>query len=210
MVFTTRDDFLARARARLLPIDAPFEDGPGGDHDLSPSLKGLAPPEPRPAAVLIGLVDRGDDFGVQLTLRPETMAEHAGQVAFPGGRLDPGDPTLLDAALREAEEEVGIDPAQVDILGRSRGYLTSTGYLIAPFVGLLGPEFEAKPDPVEVADAFETPLSFLMDPANHEIRKGFWKGREREYLAMPHNGRYIWGATAGMLRALYEKLYGEP
>ncbi len=210
MTFSTAEDFLARARARLFPVDEPFEDGPRGDHDLSPSLKGMHPEQAQLAAVLIALRPTGDDYGVQLTLRPDTMAQHAGQVAFPGGRLDPLDGTLLDAALRESEEEIGLRRGQVEILGRSRGYLTGTGYLIAPFVGLIDRAFEPVPEPGEVADVFETPLSFLMNPANHERHTAFWKGRDREYFAMPHNGRYIWGATAGMLRALYERLYAEP
>lgn len=210
MVFTTPEDFLERARQRLLPVDAPFEDGPRGDHDLSPSLMGSVPKDPRFAAVLIGLIPRERDYGVQLTLRPDTMAQHAGQVAFPGGRLDAGDPSLLDAALRESEEEIGLRRDQVEIIGRSRGYLTGTGFLIAPFVGLIDEGFTVEPDPEEVADVFETPFSFLMNPDNHERHTAFWKGRDREYFAMPHNGRYIWGATAGMLRALYERLYATP
>ncbi len=209
MTFTTPEDFLARARRRLLPIDASFEEGPAGDHDLSPAFQGEQPREPRIAAVLIGLIPRDGDYGVQLTLRPDTMAQHPGQVAFPGGRLDPEDESVLDAALRESEEEIGLRRSQVEIVGRSRGYLTGTGYLIAPFVGLIDPGFQADPHPEEVADAFETPLSFLMNPANHELHKVFWKGRDREYFAMPHNGRYIWGATAGMIRALYNRLYAE-
>ncbi len=210
MSFTNPDDFLARARQRLLPIDAPFEAVARGDHDFMPDPPPPPTSRPRLAAVLIGLIPRENDLAVQLTLRPDTMAQHAGQVAFPGGRLDPDDPTLLHAALREAEEEVGLRAQQVQIIGRSAGYLTGTNFLIAPFVGLIDADYVPEPDPGEVADVFETPLSFLMNPANHERHKVFWKGRDREYFAMPHNGRYIWGATAGMIRALYERLYDEP
>lgn len=210
MTFTTTSDFLARAHKRLLPVDAPFEAGPRGDHNLIPEQATPPAQNPRLAAVLIGLIPREDDYAVQLTLRPDTMAQHAGQVAFPGGRLDPEDPTILHAALREADEEVGLNASQVEIIGRSEGYLTGTGFLIAPFVGLIDSAFEPVPHPEEVADVFETPLSFLMNPANHQRHRVNWKGRDREYFAMPHNGRYIWGATAGMIRALYERLYAEP
>lgn len=216
MSFISPEDFLARANERLLPIDAALEARPRGDHDL-PGFEtrmqrfSEAPvAKPRIAAVLIGLLERENDYGVQLTLRPDTMAQHAGQIAFPGGRQDPEDATLLAAALREADEEIGLKAPQVQIIGRSDGYLTGTGFLIAPFVGLIEPGFKPDPHPEEVADVFETPLSFLMTPENHERHSAVWKGRKREYFAMPHNGRYIWGATAGMIRALYERLYAEP
>lgn len=207
MAFTTKSDFEARAAARLAAIDAQFEAPLRTDFDLNPGWIAPEPPVIRPAAVLVGLIDRGDDYAVLLTLRPETMASHAGQVAFPGGRVEPGE-TRLQAALREAHEEVGVDPATVRVLGQSDAYLTGTGFAISPFVGILPPDFVPVPHAREVADVFETPLSFLMDAANHERHEREFRGALRAYYAMPHNGRYIWGATAGMIKALYDRLYG--
>lgn len=209
MPWTGADDFLRRARARLVDAaEAPGEPN-RTDFDLNPGLRFPASPPYTPAAVLIGLVGRGDDFGVVLTLRPETMARHAGQVAFPGGRVDPQDASPLAAALREAREEVGINPDTADVLGRADPYLTSTGYVVAPYVALLPGDFEPVPEPHEVAAVFETPLSFLMDPVNHERHERSYNGVLRAYYAMPHNGRYIWGATAGIIKSLYDRLYGE-
>lgn len=206
MVYT-KADFEAHARARLAPAGAPFDDFVRTDHDLNrhwPVPEGVAY---RKAAVLVGLVDRGEDFGVVLTLRPDTMSSHAGQVAFPGGRLEHGE-TALQAALREAEEEVGVCPGSVMILGQGDTYLTGSGFAISPFVGILPPDFVARPHEREVAEVFETPLGFLMNAANHEVHERNFRGALRTYYAMPHNGRYIWGATAGMIKSLYDRLYG--
>jgi 8-oxo-dGTP pyrophosphatase MutT (NUDIX family) len=210
MPFTTRDDFLRRAATRLAPVDADLGEPVRTDNDLNRDRPlFLAQPPWRRAAVFIGLVERGDDFGVLLTLRPETMSEHAGQVAFPGGRIDPSDASPLAAALREAHEEVGVDPVRVRLLGQSDPYLTSTGYVVSPSVGVLPPDFVPQPEKYEVAEVFETPLSFLMHPGNHEQHEREFRGSLRAYYAMPHDGRYIWGATAGMIKALYDRLYGE-
>lgn len=209
MPWTTRADFEQRARTRLAPVDAVFAEPVRTDFDLNPQFPFPAKPPWKRAAVLVGLIDRAGDLEVLLTLRPETMNRHAGQVAFPGGKIDPTDASPLAAALREAHEEVGVDPAGVTVLGQSDPYLTSTGYVVSPFVGFLPADFVAKPDAREVAAVFETPLAFLMSPENHQRHEREYAGVLRAYYAMPHNGRYIWGATAGMIRSLYDRLYGE-
>jgi 8-oxo-dGTP pyrophosphatase MutT (NUDIX family) len=207
MPFTTRADFDQRLASRLAPVDAVFDVPLRTDYDLNPDWPAPEKAAVRRAAVLVGLIDRGDDYGVLLTLRPDSMPSHAGQVAFPGGRIEPGE-TPLAAALREAQEEVGVDPASVRILGQADTYLTGSGFAISPFVGVLPPGFVAVPHAREVADVFETPLSFLMDVANHQRHEREYRGALRAYYAMPHNGRYIWGATAGMIKSLYDRLYG--
>lgn len=207
MPFTTKADFEARCLARLAPVDAVFETPLRTDYDLNPGWPLPEATKIRRAAVLVALVDRGEDYNVILTLRPDTMSTHAGQIALPGGRLEPGE-TAIQAALRESHEEVGIIPETVRILGQGDTYLSGTGFAIAPFVGILPPDFVATPHATEVADVFETPLSFLMDAANHERHEREFRGALRAYYAMPHNGRYIWGVTAGMLKALYDRLYG--
>lgn len=207
MSWTGSHDFLERLGTRLLPLDAPGDLPDGGEIAL---LGKAEIARIRDAGVLIGVVDRGmpDDLNVVLTLRPDTMANHAGQVAFPGGKVDAGDKDAVAAALREAEEEVGLSPDAVKLIGRTQTYVTGTGFRITPVIGLLDPGFTARPDPYEVADVFETPLSFLMNPANHEWKETRWRGADRRYLAMSHEGRYIWGVTAGVVHALYERLYG--
>jgi len=172
---------------------------------------GPAPPpaaEARPAAVLIGLVERPQGMTVLLTRRADTMRRHTGQIALPGGRRDPGE-TPWETALREAEEEVGLDRRFVSLAGLSTPILTYSGYMITPVVGFVREGFELTPNPDEVADIFETPFGFLMDPANHEQRVyEFDDGQTRQYYAMTHDDRFIWGVTARILRALYERLYG--
>lgn len=202
----SKANFLERCRRFLAPVDEELKHPARTDYDLNPDWRLPADASFRRAAVLVGLMDRGEDFGVLLTLRPETMASHAGQVAFPGGRVEMGE-TPLHAALREANEEVGVDPPTVRMLGQGDTYLTGSGFAIAPFVGLLPADYVPKPDAREVADVFETPLSFLMDPANHQRHEKEYAGVLRAYYAMPHNGRYIWGATAGMIKSLHDRLY---
>ncbi len=160
-----------------------------------------------PAAVLVGLVERDDGLTVLLTRRSDNLRSHTGQVALPGGRRDPGE-TAWQTALREAEEEVGLDPAFVDLVGLMTPFLTGTNYLITPVVGFIRPGFTLTPNADEVADVFETPLGFLMDMTNyaeHEIESP--DGVTRRFFAATHDDRYIWGVTATLLRALYSRLY---
>ncbi len=160
----------------------------------------------RPAAVLLPIVDRPQGLSVLLTLRSSHLRAHSGQIAFPGGQIDPGE-TPRAAALREAQEEIGLDARFVEPLGWLDPYLTGTGFRIAPLVALVNPSFALAVNHEEVEEAFETPFSFLMDPANHRLDQREWQGRMRKFYVMPHEGRYIWGATAGILRNLYERLF---
>jgi 8-oxo-dGTP pyrophosphatase MutT (NUDIX family) len=162
-----------------------------------------------PAAVLVGLVERPGGLNVILTRRADTLRRHTGQIALPGGRCDPGE-TPWGAALREAHEEIGLDPGLVTLAGLSTPYRTGTGYFVTPVVGFVAPGYRPDPNPAEVADVFETPFEFLMDPTNHEAKEHQTpEGARRRYWAMTWDERYIWGATAGMLRALYHRLYGD-
>jgi 8-oxo-dGTP pyrophosphatase MutT (NUDIX family) len=182
--------------------------GQSSDYDLNPGLRDqIARAAPlRSAAVLCPIVERAGEFRVILTLRAQHLNAHAGQVAFPGGKRDPSDKTLADVALREAEEEIGLPRAMVRLLGEIDGHETGTGFAITPFVGLVDPGFIARPDPSEVAEVFEPPLSFLMDPANRKRETREWKGAARHFYAIPWEGRYIWGATARMLVGLALRL----
>jgi 8-oxo-dGTP pyrophosphatase MutT (NUDIX family) len=184
--------------------------GGSSDYDLNPEIRAQLPPTRRlrPAAVLCGLVDRGDGEGwrVILTRRADHLNRHAGQVAFPGGRIDPEDASPEAAALREAEEEIGLSPRQVELLGPIDGHETVTGYTVTPFVGFVDRGFVPRPDPAEVAEVFEPPLAFLMDPANRRRNHREGPGGRRQYWAMPWEGRYIWGATARMLVSLSDRI----
>ena len=182
--------------------------GERSDFDLNPDVKAarLGLHEQHRAAVLCGLRERDGRLHVILTHRAGHLRRHAGQVAFPGGRVDPTDETPRHAALREAEEEIGLPPAQVHVLGRLDEYLTSTGYRVTPFVGIVAPGFEPRPDPSEVDRVFEPPLDFLMDPANRQRHHHDRNGYRRYYYAIPWQGNYIWGATAGMLKGLADRL----
>jgi 8-oxo-dGTP pyrophosphatase MutT (NUDIX family) len=152
-----------------------------------------------PAAVLIGLVDRMGGPTVLLTKRTDHLKDHAGQICFPGGRIEPEDATIEAAALREAEEEIGLDPAKVDLIQRLSPYDTTTGFRIHPVVGWIEPPFEITPDDFEVAEVFELPLSFILDPTNHQRQSHIRNNQRRSYYVLPYQGRFIWGATAGML-----------
>jgi 8-oxo-dGTP pyrophosphatase MutT (NUDIX family) len=160
----------------------------------------------RPAAVLVPIVGRTEGLSVLLTLRASDLRAHSGQVAFPGGKIDPGE-TPLKAALREAREEIGLEERFIEPLGWLDPFFTGTGFRVAPVVALVEPSFTLTVNKREVDEVFETPLAFLMDPANHRLDEREWQGRRRKFYAMLHEGRYIWGATAGILRNLYEKLF---
>lgn len=178
------------------------------DFDLNPDA-----PRPdrllRPAAVLIPIIARPEGATVLMTRRSDSLASHTGQIAFPGGRLDPGE-TAADAALREAWEEVALDPAAVEVLGLGDGYETGTGFMVTPVIGWLREPPLVTPSPDEVAEVFETPWDFLMDPVNH--RRDYYDpegGPRRWFWAMPWQDRYIWGVTAGILKGLRGRLYGD-
>ena len=158
------------------------------------------------AAVLIPLVLKEDGLSVLLTQRTNHLRDHAGQISFPGGRMDPEDQSPNDTALRESKEEIGLDPGRVEIIGHLPQYLTVSGYSVTPVVGLVQAQAEYVLDEFEVADVFEVPLSFLLDPANHQVR--LWQSEQggRRFYSMPYENRFIWGATAGMLRNLYHLL----
>lgn len=198
----------ARAALRLEPPPNAAEPGDeqGGDHRLdgAPMFAG----SPRAAAVLVPVVKHDAEVTVLLTTRHASLRQHSGQIAFPGGKIDPDDASPLDAALREAEEEIGLGRGLVTPLGYLDPYLTGTGYRVLPVVGLVVPPLRLAINPLEVDDAFEVPLGFLMNPRNHELHSREFDKRLRRFYAMPFGERFIWGATAGMLRNLYERLYG--
>lgn len=181
-----------------------------GDFDLDPVWRETLPPQRmlKPAAVLIPIIERKSGLQVLFTRRADHLARHAGQVSFPGGRLNDDDGHALDAALRETEEEVGLPRSFVEVRGELDRYETGTGFSIHPFVGLVREGFELRIDSAEVAEAFEVPLAFLMEPENHRQQTTTWQGRERRYYAMTFGSHYIWGATAGILINLHERLYG--
>jgi 8-oxo-dGTP pyrophosphatase MutT (NUDIX family) len=164
----------------------------------------------KPAAVLLLVVNHPGDPTVVFTQRTANLADHAGQISFPGGRVEEGDESPEHTALRESEEEVGIPRDRVEILGRLPEYHTGTGYRVTPIVGWAEPPLTYRPDPHEVADVFEVPLAFLLDSGNHRYESAFFKGRMRKYWALPYGERFIWGATAGMLVTFHRILIPKP
>jgi 8-oxo-dGTP pyrophosphatase MutT (NUDIX family) len=178
-----------------------------GDHSLVP---GGTPPATAltPAAVLVPLVVRPEGMSVLLTLRTQHLAAHAGQISFPGGRQEESDRDSIAAALRETQEEIGLPPDYIEVVGRLDTYVTSTGFEVTPVVGLVRAPYPVKLDPFEVAELFEVPLAFILDPANHQRQSREVKGRQRTFYVLPYQDRYIWGATAGMLVNLAEVLAG--
>jgi len=187
-------DHLIRRLADVPPLEELMTADDLEKQRVAASAEGLTP-----AAVLLLVVNHADEPTVVFTQRTAHLADHAGQISFPGGRVEEGDEGPAGTALREAQEEVGIDPAGIEILGELPDYHTSTGYRVRPVVGWAEPPVTWSPDPHEVADVFEVPLAFLLETANHRYESAFYRGRLRHYWAMPWQGRFIWGATAGML-----------
>jgi 8-oxo-dGTP pyrophosphatase MutT (NUDIX family) len=204
-------EFFDRARARLrFDIPAGLTDAsvvpPSGDQGTDRMLQIVAREQPiRPAAVLIPVVEHAQPT-VLLTQRAAHLNDHAGQISFPGGKIDATDASPLDAALREAEEEIGLSRQFIDPIGYLDLYATGFGFRILPTVARVKPGFKLRINEDEVDDAFEVPLAFLMNPANHQVHSKEFRGMERSYYAMPFEQRYIWGATAGILRVLYERI----
>jgi 8-oxo-dGTP pyrophosphatase MutT (NUDIX family) len=184
---------------------AAFRHAIRGDHDLNP---GVTPPSTAltPAAVLVPLIDHRDGISVLLTQRTAHLTAHAGQISFPGGRIEEVDPDALAAALRETEEEIGLPRERVSVIGRLDTYVTGTGFEIAPFVGVVDPPVPISIDPFEVAEAFEVPLAFILDRRNHQRIERKVGAHNRSYFVLPYQGRNIWGATAGILVNLAEVL----
>jgi 8-oxo-dGTP pyrophosphatase MutT (NUDIX family) len=176
-----------------------------GDHDLNP---GMTPPSTAltPAAVLVPLVDHPQGTSVLLTQRTAHLSAHAGQISFPGGRMEETDPDAVAAALRETEEEVGLPRDRVEVIGRLDTYVTGTGFEITPIVGIVAPPMPISIDPFEVAEAFEVPLAFILDRRNHQRIERDMGAHSRSYYVLPYDGRNIWGATAGILVNLAEVL----
>lgn len=200
----TAEDF----RARILSRGGERLEEDHGDHVLNPDLDQLVERAgAREAAVLVPVVDRPAGAQVILTTRAKNLRKHSGQIAFPGGSIDPEDASPEAAALREAHEEIALDGRFVEPVGRLPRYVTTTGFRITPVLAVVRPGFALTPDPAEVHDVFEVPLAFLMDGANHARESRLWQGRERHYYVMPFGERFIWGVTAGILRTLYERLY---
>ena len=200
----TVDEIVRRVaeRSRRLASGLPVATPPIGS-DFSLNAAGAMPEVWRPASVLVPLIRRDAGTTVLLTQRTEDMPSRAGQIAFPGGRRQAEDIDATATALRETEEEVGLTRDFIDVVGSLDLYRTGTGYQITPIVGIVTPGFTMRADPREVADVFEVPLDHFLDERNHRIDSRVWQGRERRYYAMPYGERYIWGATAGMLKNLH-------
>ncbi len=189
-------------------FEKPIGDDGAADVDawLDGVPEGERPDTLKPAAVLIPLIDHADGMTVLLTQRTAHLSAHAGQISFPGGRFEAGDVTPENTALRETEEEIGLARGHVEVLGRLAVRETGTGYRVVPVVGVITPPFAVTPDPGEVAEVFEVPLSFVLDPANHRFETRIMSGVQRQFYAVPYGDYYIWGLTARLLVNLSEHL----
>jgi 8-oxo-dGTP pyrophosphatase MutT (NUDIX family) len=200
--------FSAEDFRRRASLGAPDDGGDYGDHRFNPELRELiVRPGLRQAAVLVPVVDRRPEATMLLTRRTDKMRSHPGQIAFPGGAIDPGDASAEAAALRETAEEIGLGSADVEIVGRMPDYVAGSGYRIAPVLGIVRPDYLPTINEDEVDDVFEVPLAFLMNPDNHQRGSRIWQERRRVFYTMPFDGRHIWGVTAGIIRTIYERLY---
>ena len=212
MATLSATEFFARARARLnLDVPAGLNDPnitpARGDHDADPVMKKMAEVRPiRPAAVLVPIVDHPEPT-VLLTQRAQHLPDHPGQISFPGGKIDKTDASPLASALREADEEIGLDRNLVEPIGYLDLYMTTLGYRIVPVIARVTPGFMLTLNAGEVDNAFEVPLAFVMDIANHQRHSRDWQGMTRHYFAISLGERYIWGVTAGILRNLYDRIY---
>lgn len=211
----TAADFRERALSRAIPLERVAEVEAAlhfhGDHDLNPDLMtaSMSGDTLRLAAVLIPVVDYGDQASVILTKRAAHLPTHAGQIAFPGGKVSVEDASIIDTALRETVEEIGLAAEFIEPLGLLNAYRTGTGFCMIPVLSVVTPGYTLIADEQEVADVFEVPLSFLMSPVNHQRHSKEIYGKTRHFHAMPYRDRYIWGATAGIILAMYERLYAE-
>jgi 8-oxo-dGTP pyrophosphatase MutT (NUDIX family) len=207
----TREGVLARLRAKGLFVGAMPEVASlaqRSDFDLHPGGGPgfLGERVLKAAGVLVPLIDRPGGVTVLLTQRTDHLQKHAGQISFPGGGREPADPHIQATALRETQEEIGLAPEHVEVLGQLDVYETTSAYAVTPVIGWIHPPFTLTVDPFEVKEAFEVPLSFILDPANHVRERRVRDGMERHFWVLPYEQRYIWGATAGMLVNLYEVL----
>ena len=179
-----------------------------GDHILNPGVRlsgdGI---RLKNAAVLVPVIDDGDEARVIFTQRTKTLRNHSGQISFPGGGIDAQDRSPEEAALRETEEEIGVSRRYIETVGRMPDYISGTGFRIKPVLAVVKRGFTLTPNPAEVDEVFEVPLSFLMNPANHTRGSRMFQGRERFFYEMPYGERYIWGITAGIVRSIYERFY---
>jgi 8-oxo-dGTP pyrophosphatase MutT (NUDIX family) len=205
-------EFFARVRQRLtLDVPAGLTDASmipaRGDHDVDPVMRKIAEVRPiRPAAVLVPVVDH-DEPTVLLTQRAQHLPDHPGQVSFPGGKIEKSDANPCASALRETNEEIGLDRSHIEPIGYLDLYMTTLGYRIVPVIARVTPGFQLALNPAEVDTTFEVPLAFLMDQANVQRHSREWQGMTRHYYAITFGERYIWGVTAGILRNLYDRIY---
>ena len=200
-----------RERLRAHALESPVDDWRFGIENAEEraKLRRFLPPDPKPAAVLVPLVARGDSFNILLTQRATQLTHHAGQISFPGGRVESDDADVVAAALRESEEEIGLDRRYIDIVGRLPDHVIFTGFRVTPVVGFIKPGFSLTLDANEVAGTFEVPMQFILDPANHVKRTRHFEGHSVELTDMPYGEYNIWGATASMLMTFCRVLRGQ-